>query len=50
MSFGVLGLVMGMNGSHEASAVSTRIDELENRLKEAGLLDETSGEGRDAAD
>ena len=39
MSFGLLGFIFGINGSNSAASASARLDQLEKRLGDAGLLD-----------
>lgn len=40
MSMGLLGFIFGINASNAATSASSRIDRLEKRLGDAGLLDD----------
>ena len=39
MSMGLLGFIFGINASTAATSASARVDQLEKRLGDAGLLD-----------
>lgn len=43
MSMGMLGFVFGINASNAATSASSRIDQLEKRLGEAGVLNNDDG-------